>query len=214
MQSLRIEKAFPLYGNDLHEGVTPFHAGLDRWIAFDKREFVGRAALLRVQETGIQERWVGLALESSSPAAPGDPIYSVGDIASFRAKKLSGGEAGEEEEGVLPGERIGHVTASALGHSLGKTLAMAYVRTTHAWPGSKLVVISNGRPVVAVVSQTPFFDPSGARMRARASAGPERIQATGGASSMATPLTVAHAPPTPTTAPRPPARNRKGARAK
>jgi aminomethyltransferase len=57
MQSLRIEKAFPLYGNDLHEEVTPFHAGLDRWIAFDKREFIGRAALLRVQETGITRRY-------------------------------------------------------------------------------------------------------------------------------------------------------------
>ncbi|HXF60480.1 MAG TPA: aminomethyltransferase family protein, partial [Caldilineaceae bacterium] len=110
MQSLRIEKAFPLYGHDLHEGVTPFHAGLDRWIAFEKREFIGRSALLRVQETGIQERWVGLVLESSNPATPGDPIYSVGDIASFRAKKLSGAEAGEQEEAALPGERIGHVT--------------------------------------------------------------------------------------------------------
>jgi aminomethyltransferase len=188
MQSLRIEKAFPLYGNDLHEGVTPFHAGLDRWICFEKREFMGRAALLRVQETGIQERWVGLALESPAPASPGDPVYSVGDIASFRARKMSGGEAGEQEEGALPGERIGQITASAMGYSVGKMLAMAYVRTTHAWPGSKLVVVSNGRPLVAVVAQTPFFDPGGARMRAKTSDGPERVSRDGGAPLASSPV--------------------------
>ncbi len=53
MQSLRLEKAFPLYGNDISEERTPFHMGLDRWIRFDKRDFVGREALLRVQEQGI-----------------------------------------------------------------------------------------------------------------------------------------------------------------
>ena len=37
MQTLRLEKAYPLYGNDINEEVTPFHVGLDRWIRFDKR---------------------------------------------------------------------------------------------------------------------------------------------------------------------------------
>ena len=52
MQSLRIEKALPLYGRDITEELTPFNVGLDRWIRFDKREFIGRDALLRVQEEG------------------------------------------------------------------------------------------------------------------------------------------------------------------
>jgi glycine cleavage system aminomethyltransferase T len=50
MQTLRLEKAFPLYGNDINEDYTPFHVGLDRWIKFTKREFIGRDALLEVQE--------------------------------------------------------------------------------------------------------------------------------------------------------------------
>jgi aminomethyltransferase len=168
MQSLRIEKAFPLYGPDISQDVTPFHVGLDRWIRFEKREFVGREALLRVQESGIDERWVGLVLDSPNPATANDPIYAVGDVATFRRRRKSGGEAGEQAEAVTPGEQIGRITSSALGHSVGKTLALAYIRTTHAWPGARVVVQMAGRPVSATVTQTPFFDPSGARMRAKA----------------------------------------------
>ena len=175
MQSLRIEKAFPLYGPDLSKDVTPFHVGLDRWIRFEKREFVGREALLRVQETGIQERWVGLILEGNNPATLNDTIHSISDVASFRRKKRSGSEAGETSDAAAPGEPIGRITSSAKGHSVDKMLALGFVRTSHAWPGSKLIVMIGGRPVLATVAQTPFFDPTGARMRAKATDGPERV---------------------------------------
>jgi aminomethyltransferase len=169
MQSLRIEKAFPLYGPDISEEVTPFHVGLDRWIRFEKREFIGREALLRVQETGIQERWSGLVLDSPTPASAGDPIHAISDVATFRRRKKSGGETGELAEAVAPGEQIGRITSSAPGYSVGKTLALGYLRTSHAWPGGKVIVQIAGRPISATVAQTPFFDPTGARMRARAS---------------------------------------------
>ena len=175
MQSLRIEKAFPLYGPDLSTDVTPFHVGLDRWIHFEKREFVGREALLRIQETGIQERWVGLILEGNNPATLNDTIHSISDVASFRRKKRSGSEAGETSDAAAPGEPIGRITSSAKGHSVDKMLALGFVRTSHAWPGSKLIVMIGGRPVLATVAQTPFFDPTGARMRAKATDGPERV---------------------------------------
>ena len=176
MQSMRIEKAFPLYGPDISEDVTPFHVGLDRWIRFDKREFIGREALLRVQETGIQERWVGLLLEGNSTASNNDPIHSISDVASFRRKKRSGSEAGEQAEAANAGEQIGRITSSAAGHSVGKTLALGYLRTSHAWPGSKVIVQIGGRPVVATVAPTPFFDPTGARMRAKPSDNPDRVK--------------------------------------
>lgn len=176
MQSLRIEKALPLYGPDLSEAVTPFHVGLDRWIRFDKGSFVGRSALLRVQETGLDERWVGLVLESPIPASNGDPIQAIGDVATYRPRKKSGPEAGEQKEAVTGSEQIGRITSSAIGHSVGKTLALGFVRTSHAWNGSKVVVTMNGRPIVATVTATPFFDPTGARMRAKASDGGERVK--------------------------------------
>ncbi|MCB9158847.1 MAG: aminomethyl transferase family protein [Caldilineaceae bacterium] len=174
MNSLRVEKALPLYGKDIHLEVTPFHVGLDRWIRFDKREFNGRDALLRWQDTGIDTRWVGLVLESKTPVNVDDPVYSVADIAPFRSKRFSGPEAGELADAETPGELVGHVTVSVHGHSVNKVLAMAYVRTTHSWPGAKLVIMSAGRPIVATVTQTPFFDPAGARIRAKYGDGPKR----------------------------------------
>ncbi|MEZ4679463.1 MAG: glycine cleavage T C-terminal barrel domain-containing protein [Caldilineaceae bacterium] len=109
-------------------------------------------------------------------ASAGDAIYSVGDIATGKRKKKSGPEAEEAIETVSPGNGIGRITSSAIGYSVGKTLALAYLRTTHAWPGSKVVVMNAGRAITAMVAATPFFDPSGARMRAKASDESARVK--------------------------------------
>ncbi len=168
MQSLRLEKAFPLYGNDINEDYTPFHVGLDRWIRFDKRDFIGRDALLRVQQTGLDRRWVGLTLQGDLPAAVNATVWSVGAVNPNEEKIFSGPEAGTSKDRILPGEDVGHVTFSDRGHTVGKILALAYVRTSHAYPGSRLLVDVRGKPVPAVVTPTPFFDPQGARLRAKA----------------------------------------------
>ncbi len=168
MQSLRLEKAFPLYGNDINEDYTPFHVGLDRWIRFDKRDFIGRDALLRVQQTGLDRRWVGLTLQGDLPAAVNATVWSVGAVNPNEEKIFSGPEAGTSKDRMLPGEDVGHVTFSDRGHTVGKILALAYVRTSHAYPGSRLLVDVRGKPVPAVVTPTPFFDPQGARLRAKA----------------------------------------------
>ncbi|QIN78775.1 aminomethyl transferase family protein [Rubrobacter marinus] len=167
MQSLRIEKALPLYGPDIDERHTPFHAGLGRWIRFDKRDFVGREALLRARYRGLDERWVGLTLESEAPASSGDAVYAVADEATFREIVETGAEAGAYEDRLKPAEhRIGRVTSSAVGPSVGETLAMAYVETAHSWPGNSLIVETAGRFVPARIAHTPFFDPENARVRA------------------------------------------------
>lgn len=166
MQSLRIEKAFPLAGPDIDGTQTPFEVGLHRWIRFDKRDFIGRDALLYAQDRGLDQRWVGLVLEGDAPAANGDPIYSVADIATFREKMFTGSEAGEELDMEQAGSQVGRVTSSTRGHSVGKVLALGYVSVTHSWPGARLIVLVNGRPMVATVANTPFFDPQGIRLRA------------------------------------------------
>src|SRR5829696_1494548 len=152
MQSLRIEKSLPLYGPDISEDDTPFHVGLGRWVRFDKRDFVGREALLQVQERGLQRRWVGLHLESEVPASPGAAVYSVADVATFREVIETGSETGEVEDEFMPGEsQVGRVTSSAMGHTVGRMLAMAYLDTAHSWPGNNLIVESGGRAVPARV---------------------------------------------------------------
>ena len=95
MHSLRIEKAFPLYGPDIDENRNPFEVGLNRWIRFDKRQFMGREALLQIQDMGLNERWTGLTLESKVPAKSGERIFSISDIKTVREKMFTGSEAGD-----------------------------------------------------------------------------------------------------------------------
>ena len=167
MQSLRIEKAFPLYGPDIDESRTPFHVGLGRWIRFDKRDFIGREALLRARYGGLDQRWVGLILEGETPGVRDDAVYAVADVATSREILETGPEAGSYEDELVPAEgQIGRVTSSAAGPSVGKVLAMAYVDTNHSWPGNTLLVETGGRLVPARIAHTPFFDPENARLRA------------------------------------------------
>ena len=65
MQSLRVEKALPLYGNDVNEDYTPFHVGLDRWIIAPLFPFI--AADLKLTE-GDAGRLAGRHIISSAPA--------------------------------------------------------------------------------------------------------------------------------------------------
>lgn len=169
MQSLRIEKAYPLYGPDIDETRTPFELGLNEWIRFDKRDFVGREALLQLQDIGVQDRWVGLELQGESAAATGDPIYSIANIDTLRDEILTGSEAGEAYDLEQPGVEVGEITSSARGHTVGKVLGLGFVQASHAWAGNRLLVEVNGRPVLAKVVNTPFFDPDNARPRARGS---------------------------------------------
>ena len=168
MQSLRIEKTYPLYGPDIDETVNPFQLGLHRWIRFDKREFVGREALLRIQDLGLEQRWVGMYLHSQVPASTGDRIFSVADIKSWREKMFSGSEAGDELDIETAGVQVGEVTSSAKGHSVGEMLALGFVDTSHAWTGNTLLVEVNGRPTLARIMDTPFFDPGNVRLRSQA----------------------------------------------
>ncbi|MFO7635364.1 MAG: aminomethyltransferase family protein, partial [Caldilinea sp.] len=166
MQSLRIEKAFPLAGPDIDGEQTPFELGLHRWIDFTKREFIGRDALLAIQDRGLSQRWIGLELDSTTPATLNDSIYSVADVKHYRETIHSGSEAGAAFDAEQAGFRqIGRVTSSAKGHSVGKMLALGYMDVTHSWPGAKVMVVIGGRPSLATVVNTPFFDPAGNRLR-------------------------------------------------
>jgi aminomethyltransferase len=165
MQSLRIEKAFPLYGPDIDETRNPFEVGLHRWIRFDKQDFVGRDALLQLQDMGLQERWVGMEITGFSPANTGDRIFSVADISTLREKMRTGSEAGDLFDLEKAGVQIGTVTSSAVGHSTDKVLALGYLQVTHAWPGNQILIEINEQPTLAKVVETPFFDPGNIRMK-------------------------------------------------
>lgn len=140
MFTLGLEKAYPAHGIDMDETRTPFHVGLDRWIKFDKGDFVGRQALLKVRDKGLDEQWVGLILDGDKPAATDARV-------------------------LADGEDAGIVTYSDHGYSLGKVLATAHLLLPFTAIGTELSIDIDGKPTRAVVAPIPFFDPEGARLR-------------------------------------------------
>ncbi|TPJ20037.1 aminomethyl transferase family protein [Mesorhizobium sp. B2-7-3] len=140
MFTLGLEKAYPAHGIDMDETRTPFHVGLDRWIKFDKSDFIGRDALLKVRDKGLDERWTGLVLDGDKPAATDARV-------------------------MADGEDAGVVTYSDHGYSLGKVLATAHLRLPFKAIGTELSIDIDGKPTRAVVVPMPFFDPEGARLR-------------------------------------------------
>ncbi|TPK70486.1 aminomethyl transferase family protein [Mesorhizobium sp. B2-4-18] len=140
MFTLGLEKAYPAHGIDMDETRTPFHVGLDRWIKFDKGDFIGRDALLKVRDESLDERWTGLILDGDKPSATDARV-------------------------MADGEDAGVVTYSDHGYSLGKVLATAHLRLPFTAIGTELSIDIDGKPTRAVVVPMPFFDPEGARLR-------------------------------------------------
>lgn len=136
MFTLGLEKLYPAHGIDMDESLTPYHVGTDAFIKFDKGDFIGRDALVRVRDNGVKTAWVGLRLTGDSPAPDMTPV-------------------------MAHGRQIGHVTYSDHGHSVGAILATAHIDRDYASEGAEVSV--QGQP--AIVSRKPFFDPEGQRLR-------------------------------------------------
>jgi aminomethyltransferase len=64
-----------LYGNELTDETTPLEAGLDRWVALDKGDFLGRDALLRQRAAGLTRKLVGLQVTGRGIARHGYGIH-------------------------------------------------------------------------------------------------------------------------------------------
>ena len=130
--SLRLEMCYALYGNDLDEDHTPLESGLGWVTRLEKGDFVGRDALVRQKEEGVERRLVALILEERGFPRPG---YAV----------LDGGRV------------VGRITSGMSSPSLGKGIAMAYVPTGSASPGTSLVVEIREKHVPATVVRPPFY---------------------------------------------------------
>jgi aminomethyltransferase len=130
--SLRLEMAYRLYGNDMDEQTTPLEAGLAWVVKLDKGEFVGREALRRQKEAGVQKKLVGFTLTEPGIARHGHPV-------------------------VQGGKPVGVVTSGTKSPSLGTAIGLAYVPAALAGEGSAFSVEIRGRPVAARVVKTPFY---------------------------------------------------------
>lgn len=130
--SLRFEAALPLYGQELGPDITPLEAGLGRFVALDKDDFIGREALLQQKEQGLKRVLVGFEMLDRGIARSHYPI-------------------------VINGEKVGEVTTGSYAPALGKNLGMAFVPVEHSEPGTSIGVEIRGRVKKAEVVKLPFY---------------------------------------------------------
>jgi dimethylglycine dehydrogenase len=143
VDSLRLDKCYRGWKTDLESGFSALEAGLDRFIDFDKPDFVGREALLTEQQRGAACRLVPLVL-----AEPGDADAPA--CASVLEHNT----------------RVGIVTSGGWSYTLNRSVALAYVRADLTTPGTRLTIDIFGEPRTATVETEPLFDPADARPRA------------------------------------------------
>jgi dimethylglycine dehydrogenase len=140
LDSMRLEKAYRLWGADMSADYTPLEAGMGRFVDFEKGDFIGRGALVRQRERGVERALACLVID----AAGADP---------------------HAYEPILAGrETIGYVASGGYGHTVEKTIALAYLPTQHLEPGTELAVEILGERRPARVVEQPLYDPGNERL--------------------------------------------------
>ena len=131
--TLRLEAALLLYGNDMDEETNPWQVGLD-WVVTldDGADFVGREAVVRLKEAGVSRELVCLK------AAERGIMRSHCDI--FRQ-----------------GERVGTITSGGYSPTLSVSIGMGFVPTELASEGAELTVDVRGKPLPVQVVPRPFY---------------------------------------------------------
>ena len=142
MESLRVEKSYRMWGLDLTTEYSALEAGLDRFVALDKPTFRGREALLRQREEGPPQAFATLAVDAADADPWGnEPLY-------------------------LDGRMVGRATSGVYGHTVGQSLALAYLHPEAATVGTALEIdILGDRRPARVIPDSPH-DPKNAKLRA------------------------------------------------
>jgi aminomethyltransferase len=130
--TLRLEAAMALYGQDVNESITPLEAGLGWLVNLGKSDFIGREALLHQKDQGLPRCLVGLEMQGRHIARHDYKVYSKG-------------------------KPVGIVTSGTFGPTLEKAIALAYVPPALAQVGQSLSVQIRGKDCPAVVVKRPFY---------------------------------------------------------
>jgi glycine cleavage system aminomethyltransferase T len=138
IDSLRLEKGYPVWGADITPEDTPFEAGVGFAVKLDKGDFVGREALARAPEPERLLRC--LTLDDPHAVALGSEPVRV------------------------DGELVGRVTSGGYGYSVEKSIAYAYVPRANG-VGTPVEVEIFGEWVAGEIAAEPIFDPKGERIR-------------------------------------------------
>lgn len=131
--TLRLEAAMALYGQDIDDTTTPLEAGLGWLVHLDEKgDFIGRSVLEHQKRSGLPRRLVGLAMTERHIARHGYPV-------------------------LANGQTVGTITSGTLSPSLNIPIALAYVPPHLGRPGQTLDVEVRGQSRAAKVVKRPFY---------------------------------------------------------
>ena len=131
--TLRLEAALPLYGNDIDTSTNPWEAGLGFAVSLDDGvDFAGRTALVRAKQAAVTRRLVCLR-------ATGRGVMRAGYVV------LHGGKA------------VGRVTSGGFSPTLNASIGMGYLPVELTQEGTELEVDVRGKRLPAVVVPRPFY---------------------------------------------------------
>jgi glycine cleavage system aminomethyltransferase T len=139
--SLRLEKGYRLWGQDIHTEHDPLEAGLGFAVRWDK-DFQGKEALERIRDAGgPSQRLACMTLDDPASVVLGkEPILHDGRVVSY-------------------------VTSASYGYSIGRGIAYGYLPRDLAVEGTAVEVEYLGRRIAATVAADPLFDPKHERLR-------------------------------------------------
>lgn len=141
MMSLRLEKSWGAWTLDYRPDFNPIEAGLERFMDFDKGDFIGREATLKHQENGVDKRLITLLVDTN------DVDVSTDEAIFHNA------------------ECIGYVTSGGYAHYSKQSVALGYVPTEFALHGEKFEVEIFSERYPATLITEPLYDPTGSRLR-------------------------------------------------
>lgn len=131
--TLRLEAAMCLYGQDIDESTTPIEAGLAWIVHLDKQgDFIGRKILETQKKEGVSRRLVGLVMEGKQIARHDYPL-------------------------VDQGATVGKVTSGTIGPTVNKAIALGYLPPKLAKIGQEIEVEIRGKLYSAKVVKKPFY---------------------------------------------------------
>jgi 4-methylaminobutanoate oxidase (formaldehyde-forming) len=142
LDSLRLEKGYRYWSADITPTDNPFEAGLGFCVRFDKGDFIGREALLKIKAEGLRQRLCTL-------------------IIGGEVGLLYGGEPVYAEDRM-----VGRVRSGGYGYTVGQNIGLAYLPLAFAEKGIRLEVEVFGERVEAEVAADVLYDPRGLRLRA------------------------------------------------
>ena len=143
MNALRLEKGYRAWKGDLSTDYSMLEGGLERFIKWDKDDFVGKGALLREKQRGSAKRFATFIVEANGHDAPFMSTIWHGD------------------------DVVGEVTSGGYGYRVDASIALGVVRSDLAEPGTALEIEIFGERCKAIVQEDqPLWDPENERLRA------------------------------------------------